>query len=213
MKAALHFFAPFLVLPVLWVYFSYVYVPSHPRVRPVSRPSQQDVKMAAPEGPGPMATVTSPSNALQMTQTVAPKTEDDRASGPDHVDARAIPQPVHFLHGQFDVLNRREFSFVVPPYMVDPKVQGSFRAFSKSGPGDDNQTPTEIDFALMNDEQYNMLLQGRLVDAAYERSSASQMIKFALSPTLRMQRRYHLIFLTDSAQAAVVDADFTLSFQ
>jgi hypothetical protein len=216
MKAALYFFAPFLVLPLLWVYFSYIHPTPRPKVA-VLRPPEQEIKAATPEDPGPIATVVSPVKTLQ--QSAQPAGDETRlpaasAMSPlDHADAIAIPPSQHFLHQRFDLKDQRDFVFVVPAHMVNPKLQGTYQAFMNPEPGATNLSAVEIDFALMDDRQFDDFVHARRADAIYEKPAASQTISFAIPPTHEQDRRYHLVFMTESPRPAVVDGDFTLSFQ
>jgi hypothetical protein len=217
MKPALHFFAPFLALPLLWVYFSYVHASPHLEPPPLLPPSPElEIKAATPEDPGPIATVISPIQTLERDPQASDTPEWSAASGGinklDRTDHAAIPHPKHFLLGRFNLTDRRDFAFTVPPNIVNPRLQGSFRASSKSDPGAGLRAD-EIDFALMDDGQFDDFVHGRRADATYEGTSTGEEISISIPPTHEQERRYHVVFMTESSRPAVVDADFTVSFQ
>jgi hypothetical protein len=215
MRRALHFFAPFLVLPLLWVYFSYIHLPSHRKAPPLPPATpEMETKAAPPKEPGQLATETSP---LTMEKTLPHRLGEPESprttTQADHTDANQIPPPKHFLHEQFSVTDRRDFTFIVPPNIVNPKLQGSFRVFTKADSGANRQTAEDIDFALMDDRQFDDFVHGRRADAAYEETATGEEISFSIPPTHEQERYYHVVFMTESARPVMVDADFTVTFQ
>ncbi|HEX8814978.1 MAG TPA: hypothetical protein VF753_05715 [Terriglobales bacterium] len=205
MKPALYFFAPFLVLPLLWIYFSYI------RVHPPQKPpllSTDQIKAVVPEDASPKTSLDPQPAKIEGPTVVA------SAMTPlDHADAIAVPPSQHFLRQRFVLKDRQDFLFVVPPHTVNPKLQGSFQAFMTSDNGAASQASVEIDFALMDEHQFDDFVHGRRADAVYEQPSAGQTINFAIPPTHEYERHYHLVFMTQSPHPAVVNADFTAIFQ
>ena len=202
---------------------------SQPEIAADEQPEEPPIKAATPEDPGPIATVVGPMAAWQKRaeakQAQAAK-EADAAKAPmlkpvsqkpqpeDHVLVSASPDPSHFLHKIFAVRTYSEFTFVVPPNMLNPKLHGNFRSFIKGDAPTGSKT-ADVDVLLLNEQEFNEFANGRRGDATYELDSAhNQAVDYAVPPTHDRAQPYHLVFCNPAgSKPRLVDADFTISFE
>ena len=223
-QAYLLFILSLIIIISAGVFLSKPSVPAKPSavVLPSATPPEQgEIKAATPEDPGPIVTVVSPLKTLTGTQadTQTPASSQEpaatMATSADHVVGTALPVADHFLHRQFTVTNGSDFVFTVPAQVVNPRLRGNFRAFTKAAPPLTTPEPAEIDLMLMNQRQFEDFVSGRSADAAFELdSSSSRTLTYAIPPTLGRPQRYHLVFLgSRRSSTTVVDADFTVTFQ
>jgi hypothetical protein len=119
------------------------------------------------------------------------------------------------LHKTFAVAGTAKFLFEIPAHATNPQLRGTYRSFLRpaedtSGDGDSN-----IEFLLMNQQQYADFVRGRQADVLYfVESSHSQQVNFGLAPTYDKPAQYCLVFRNRSGGAAkkVVQADFSVDF-
>jgi len=125
------------------------------------------------------------------------------------------PKVDHFtLHKSFAVVTSTKFDFQVPAHVAIPKFSGTFHAYLKdAGTGKASDQPGEVDFLLLNQEQYAAYQQGGAGDASDSapRSSAhgSSVI---LSPTFNDPQTYYIVFRNSSPDSKIVETDFTADF-
>jgi len=134
----------------------------------------------------------------------------------DRVDSKRV-EPVHFLHKTFLVKKTVLFEFAVPPHSIIPRLHGTFTSFVRR-PGEDDLSDdsADVDFILMNPEQYQDFLatNGKgtalyTVDPTHDHE-----VEFLLPPTKDETDKYYIVFRNSAGGAALkyVRADFTLGF-
>lgn len=125
------------------------------------------------------------------------------------VDHAATAASVNFLHKTFKVAGNTKFEFDVPPHSLNPKLEGTFKAFATGNP----EEPANIDLLLLTPEQ--------LADFAHDQGEATftvtgstgQTVDYALPPTIQEGKKYYLVFRNPAkGSARSVEADFTASF-
>ena len=129
-------------------------------------------------------------------------------------NAPAVP-PKHFLHKTFRVGTYTNFPFEVPAHATNPKLQGSFKSFLPGSNPDSASDAANVDFMLMNSEQFDAFAHDRGGMAPYSISAAhDQSVDYALPATLEEPTKYYVVFRNsgDPKQARMVLADFTVSF-
>jgi hypothetical protein len=146
------------------------------------------------------------------------KKNEPRKSNDDPLNrVRSAPPapPNHFLHKTFKVATNVRFPFDVPAHSINPKLQGSFKSYllnKSSGRGDDS---ANVDFLLMNAEEYDDFAHGRNSAVRYSIGGAhSQDVDYALPATLEDPVKYFIVFrnAANGGPERMVDADFTISF-
>jgi len=141
-----------------------------------------------------------------------------------HPSDLIAPSPVGtstaIVHKTFSVSSAANFSFQVPPHAASPQLRGSYHSFvpaSRDHPNNDqsNDDPGDVDFLLMNDEQYADYLNGHSADVVYSvDSSHDQDVSLGLPATLDKPAQYYLVFRNSSGSRGrkIVQADFHLDF-
>ena len=117
--------------------------------------------------------------------------------------------PVNFVHKTFTVSNAAKFAFEVPAHSVNPRLQGTFKAYSSGSP----ENPASIDLLLLTPEQLDDFSRGAGEPAYAVMGTSGQTIDYALSPTVDEPQKYYLVFRNAGKSARSVEADFTASFE
>ena len=148
--------------------------------------------------------------------TKSPPAPQETGTPLDHVDSAHV-KPIHFLHKSFPVKSSVHFEFTVPAHTAIPRLHGTFKSFV-SRPGEDSLSDdsTDVDFVLMNADQFSDFSHGRgggtalyTVDPTHDHE-----VDFVLSPTQDDSATYYIVFRNSPGGAAVkqVEADFSLNF-
>jgi hypothetical protein len=134
----------------------------------------------------------------------------------DRVDSTR-KKPINFLHKTFSVKKYAQFAFEVPAHTVIPRLHGTFKSFIKrSGEDSISDDSADIDFILMNPDQFADFSQGHgdgtamyTVDPTHDHE-----VEFLLPPTQGDPAKYYVIFRNSPGGAALkyVEADFSLTF-
>jgi hypothetical protein len=134
----------------------------------------------------------------------------------DHVDSTR-KKPINFLHKTFPVKKYAQFAFEVPVHTVIPRLHGTFKSFIKrSGEDSISDDSADIDFILMNPDQFADFSQGHgggtamyTVDPTHDHE-----VEFLLPPTQAEPATYYVVFRNSPGGAALkyVEADFSLTF-
>lgn len=181
---------------------------------------EEPIKAATPEDPGPIATVVSPlavwrrevERQVKNQQMSEKLMEVSTPLAADHVVLDPTPPQNNFLHKRFALKNYGDFSFIVPPNQPCPRLHGYFRSWADDGSMKD---PVNVDLLLLNDREFGDFRRGRAGKSTYAvEGTHNQAVDFAIASTSSEERPYHLIFRVPVASRnALVDADFTLSFE
>jgi hypothetical protein len=207
-------------------------VKAQPEEAQEEEPEEPPIRAATPEDPGPIATVVGPlavwTKRAEVAQQLQAARESDPANPPvekpvslnpqlaDHVALSASPDSSHFLHQIFAVKGYSQFTFVVPPHMMNPKLRGNYRSFAI---GEDPDYPgakaADVDLMLLNEREFTEFANGRRGSATYEvDSSHNQAVDYAVPSTYDRAQLYHLVFCNPrKSETRFVDADFTISFE
>lgn len=125
-------------------------------------------------------------------------------------------EPNHFLHKQFQIKKSAQFSFVVPPHVATPHLQGTFNSFVPR-PGDDPlaDDTTNVDFLLLTPDQYSALNNGDTNGEALYTTGPTHdhEVDYSLSPTMQEPATYFVVFRSaGGVPTKSVKADFTVSY-
>jgi hypothetical protein len=134
----------------------------------------------------------------------------------DHVDTKRV-EPIHFLHKTFAVKKYVPFEFEVPPHVAIPRLHGTFKSFiRRTGEDELSDESTDVDFILMDPDQYRDFVQSHGGGTALHSVEATHdhEVEFLLSPTEVNPEKYYIVFSNTPGGAGVkyVRADFTLNF-
>ena len=132
----------------------------------------------------------------------------------DHVGGSVVGTSKNVLHQTFAVAKTVDLAFEVPAHAYSPQLHGSFRSFIQAG-GVPTTSPGDVEFQLLNDQQYSDLLAGHPRDALFSSDAAhDQEVNANLPPTLNNPVKYHLIFRNADPKIGkrVVKAEFQIDF-
>ena len=137
-----------------------------------------------------------------------------RPTASDHVGGSVVGTSNNVLHQTFAVAKTVDLPFEVPAHAYSPQLHGSFQSFLQAG-GAPTTAPGDVEFLLLNDQQYSDLLAGHPSDAIFSSGAAhDQEVNANLPPTLNDSVKYHLIFRNAAPKTGkrVVHAEFQIDF-
>jgi len=155
---------------------------------------------------------------LVFGTTACSKKASPQKASPDplnRVPNTAAQPPKHFLHKTFRVATYTNFEFEVPAHAASPKLQGNFKSFLPGTKAEAASDAANVDFMLMNAEEFDSFVHDRGILVPYSISDAhDQEVDYALPPTLEQPTKYYVVFRNsaDPKQARMVLADMTVSF-
>ena len=133
----------------------------------------------------------------------------------DHIAPSPQGTSSAIVHKTFAVGSAAKFLFQVPPHAASPQLHGTYHSFVQGSDAQSSDDRGDIDFLLMNDQQYADFAQGHLGDAVYAvDSSHEQDVSFGLPATLDRPAQYYLVFRNSDSRTGkkVVQADFRVDF-
>jgi len=133
----------------------------------------------------------------------------------DHVGGSVVGTSLTILQKTFGVAGTVQLPFDVPAHAYSPQLHGTFRSYLQGGKPESDAAKADVEFLLLNDEEYTDLLNGRPSDALFSADAAhDQEVNTNLPPTLDKPVTYHLVFRNNARgiQKKLVQADFRLDF-
>jgi hypothetical protein len=157
----------------------------------------------------------------QSTSQSASQSSSHKPVASDHVtDDSPVGTGMALLHKTFNVAGIVNLPFDLPAHASTPQLRGTYRSFlSQAGLQHASEHPddhsADVEFLVMNEQQYNDLLNGRPGDALFSADDASNgEVNFTLPPTFGQTAKYYLVFRNGSQGKGkrVVQADFRVDF-
>jgi hypothetical protein len=132
----------------------------------------------------------------------------------DHVGGSVVGTSLTVLKEKFRLASVVDVPFEVPAHASMPQLHGSFRSFIQPNGKPSSDTQAEVDFRLMNEEEFSAFVSGKPGDALFSADAThDQEVNASLPPTLNKPARYYLVFVNDSrATKKVVQPDFRIDF-
>jgi hypothetical protein len=169
--------------------------------------AQQSVTMA-----GPLASY--------MTQQDGAKGDavesiEYQPTASDHVGGSVVGTSTTILQKTFGVTGTVQLPFDVPPHAYNPQLHGTFRSYLQGGKPESNASKADVEFLVLNDQEYNNLLKGQPSDAIFTAEAAhDQEVNANLPPTLDTPVTYHLVFRNNAGASLrkLIHADFRVDF-
>src|SRR5579864_2503083 len=148
--------------------------------------SEQPVKMV-----GPLAEFMNPKVQVESIEY--------RPTASDHVGGSVVGTSTTILQKTFGVANTVQLPFQVPAHAYNAQLHGTFRSYLQGGKPESDPSKADVEFSLLNDEQYNNLLNGRPSDAIFSTDPAhDREVNANLPPTLDKPVTYHLVFRNEA---------------
>lgn len=144
-------------------------------------------------------------------------TTEKRPPWEAHANDHIAPSPVGIsgviLRKTFSINKGVSFAFTIPAHAATPQLHGTFHS-SAPARQDSSGENADIAFLLLNQEQYDGFLHGRLGDSLVEvDSSHNQDVNFGLPASLNQPVTYYLVFTNNPREGRkTVQADFKVDF-
>jgi hypothetical protein len=131
----------------------------------------------------------------------------------DLVGGSVVGTSMPILHDKFHVSVIADLPFHVPPHAATPKLHGTFRSFVPVSGKPTNDTDADVEFQVLNDQEYSNFLGGKPSEALFAADAThDEEVNASLPPTLNQAVTYHMVFVNGSRKKKVVQADFRLDF-
>jgi len=175
---------------------------------------ETEMKAATPEDPGDRTLAGPLAVWMNEANPLAPKEPARAWSGPlqpmDHASS-AAPLADKYLRASFPLKKSAQFTFVIPAHTVSPRLHGSFQS-AIGHSSSESAKDAEIELMLLNAQQYDDFIHGRLSDSTFELQSSSQTVDFLLPAAHDKPQEYHLVFRDPAARARLfVKAEFAVN--
>ena len=169
---------------------------------------QQPVNVA-----GPLANYMKQDDSDSKTDTIESIEYHPTAS--DHVGGSVVGTSSTILQKTFAVTGAVQLPFSVPAHAYDPQLHGTFRSYLQGGKPESDVAKADVEFLVLNDQEYTDLANGHPGDAIFSADAAhDQEVNANLPPTLDKPVTYHLVFRNNSrsAQRKLVQANFRIDY-
>jgi len=136
-------------------------------------------------------------------------------SASDHVGGSVVATSNAILHQTFRVAGIVNLPFEVPAHASNPQLRGTYRSYLKQNGSPSSDASGDVEFLLLNEQQYGEFLNGRAGEAVFSAEDAHRLeVNTGLPPTFDQAAKYHLIFRNNSRNLGkkVVEADFRIDF-
>ena len=133
----------------------------------------------------------------------------------DHVGGSVVGSSARILHQTFRVQSTVQVAFEVPAHAATPRLRGAYQSFVKQPGSQDSDTDAEIEFLVLNEQQFADFMNKRAGEATFSAEDAqAQEVNTSLPPTMDQPQKYHLIFHnnTRGPKKKFVSADFRMEF-
>jgi hypothetical protein len=133
----------------------------------------------------------------------------------DHVGGSVVGSTSTILHKKFRVRSAAQLAFNVPAHAATPHLRGTYQSFVSVGGAPVSDSAADIDFLVLNDQQFADFLHGHAGDATFSVDEAHvQEVNASLPPTIDQPVKYHLVFRNTSRQrqSKLVEANFRMEF-
>jgi hypothetical protein len=141
--------------------------------------------------------------------------EEENLLPMDRVARSPVDTSQQILHKTFSVSSTVKFPFEIPAHAAIPHLRGNYRSFVKDLGVQSNDDIANVDFLILNEDQYADFVGGRAGEALFSAdASHEQDVNVSLPPSQDQPRKYYLVFRNSSGGAAkkLVQADFTVDF-
>jgi hypothetical protein len=117
----------------------------------------------------------------------------------DHVGGSVVGSSVRILNWTFRVRSAVQVAFQVPAHAATPRLRVTYESFFKRAGSQGSDTDAEIEFLVLNEQQFADFLKQRAGEATFSAEDAhAQEVNISLPPTVGQPEKYHLIFRNNS---------------
>jgi hypothetical protein len=176
---------------------------------------QPDLQPATP----PMMKVVSPlASWLGKDESEPPRQEHSAPRKPhssDHIAGSPVGSTNTILHRTFAVNTLIKVPFEIPAHAATPHLHGTFRSFVQQAGAQSGDDSANVDFLVLNQQQYTELAHGRPSEALFSADAThDQEVNLGLPVSEAEPQKYYLLFRNSSREEGkkIVEANFTVDF-
>jgi hypothetical protein len=132
----------------------------------------------------------------------------------DHIVHTELSSTGVVLHKTLAVASDQNVSFEIPPHIVSPRLSGKYRSYLRGAGMQASDATANVDFFLMNGEQYADFRDGHPAVALFSaEGSRNQAVNFDLPPSMDQPVKYYLVFRSSGGESKkTVEANFKVDF-
>ena len=141
--------------------------------------------------------------------------EEEKLPAMDRVARSPVDTSQQILNKTFTVSSTVKFPFEIPAHAAIPRLRGNYRSFIKDLGVPSNGDIANVDFLILNEDQYADFVGGHAGEALFSAdASHDQDISVSLPPSQDQPRKYYIVFRNSPGGAAkkLVQAQFTVDF-
>jgi hypothetical protein len=175
-----------------------------------------NAKVLACRGPVVLASLLFVLGACQQKKIAPAQSSFSEITSHDQVAPSPVGTSINILHKTFAITAQTHFPFQVPPHATRPQLHGTYRSFVQGvGSAAVNDQNANVDFLIMNEEQYADFARGRQGETLFStEASHNQDVAFGLPASQDQPQKYFLVFRKSMAGTTpiFVDAHFGIDF-
>jgi hypothetical protein len=167
----------------------------------------------------PMTTVVSPlASWMGKDESEPPGLEHFAPRKPhssDHIAGSPVGSTNTILHRTFAVSRLIKVPFEIPAHAATPHLHGTFRSFVQQAGAQSGDDSANVDFLVLNQQQYTELVNGRPSEALFSADAThNQEVNLGLPVSEAEPQKYYLLFRNSSGEEGkkIVEANFTVDF-
>jgi hypothetical protein len=167
----------------------------------------------------PMTTVVSPlASWMGKDESEPPRLEHFAPSKPhpsDHIAGSPVGSTNTILRRTFAVSTLIKVPFEIPAHAATPHLHGTFRSFVQQAGAQSGDDSANVDFLVLNQQQYTELVNGRPGEALFSADAThNQEVNLGLPFSGAEPQKYYLLFRNSSREEGkkIVEANFTVDF-
>ena len=167
----------------------------------------------------PMLKVVSPLAAwMGKDESEQPRQEHSAPRKPDpsdHIAGSPVGSTNTILRRTFAVSRLTKVPFEIPAHAATPHLHGTFRSFVQHAGAQSDDDSANVDFLVLNQQQYTELANGRPSEALFSAEAThDQEVNLGLPVSQAEAQKYYLLFRNRSRKEGkkIVEATFTVDF-
>jgi hypothetical protein len=133
----------------------------------------------------------------------------------DHIAGSPVGSTNTILDRTFAVSTLIKVPFEIPAHAATPHLHGTFRSFVQRAGAQSDDDSANVDFLVLNQQQYTELANGRPSEALFSADAThDQEVNLGLPVSQAEPQKYYLLFRNSSRKEGkkIVEAKFTVDF-
>jgi len=131
----------------------------------------------------------------------------------DHIVQSTLNTTGVVVQKTLSVATEQNVPFEIPPHVVSPQLHGRYKSFVQQQGSRASNASANIDFLLMNQQQYSDFVDGRPAGALFSvDASHDQAVNLGLPPSMDQPMKYYLVFRGSKSGERTVEANFKIDF-